>query len=225
MAPWRRRLYLPAYRVIDAGRYVDVPPQTVSRWQFGRGGTGAALPGRTRQEDLSYLELVEVAFVATFRGLGVSLQRIRRARDYAAQVLKSEYPFAEYSWLTEGHQVLMDLSTVEGDASAGHLIAADREGQVAWKDVVSERFHQFDYDNGIALVWHLASRKSPVVIDPRVSFGAPSVGGVPTWALKGRWDAGEGIADIQVDFGLSEEDTRFGLLFEGVDFQDSPQAA
>ena len=96
---------------------------------------------------------------------------------------------------------------------------------MAWKDVVSERFHQFDYDNGIALVWHLASRKSPVMIDPRVSFGAPSVGGVPTWALKGRWDAGEGIADIQVDFGLSEEDTRFGLLFEGVDFQDSPQAA
>ena len=218
-------MYLPAYRVGDAGRYADVPPQTVSRWHFGQGGTTATLPGRTRREDLSYLELVEVAFVATFRGLGVSLQRIRRARDYAAQVLQSEYPFAEYSWLTEGHQVLLDLSTVEGDAFAGSLIAADSEGQVAWKDVVSDRFHQFDYDNGIALIWHLASRKSPVVIDPRVSFGAPSVGGVPTWALKGRWDAGEGILDIQDDFGLSEQDTRYGLLFEGVDFQDAPRAA
>ena len=218
-------MYLPAYRVGDVGRYADVPPQTVSRWHFGQGGTAATLPGRTRREDLSYLELVEVAFVATFRGLGVSLQRIRRARDYAAQVLQSEYPFAEYSWLTEGHQVLLDLSTVEGDAFAGILIAADSEGQVAWKDVVSDRFHQFDYDNGIALIWHLASRKSPVVIDPRVSFGAPSVSGVPTWALKGRWDAGEGILDIQDDFGLSEQDTRYGLLFEGVDFQDAPRAA
>ena len=214
---WRRRLYLPAYRVSDAGRYAGVSARTVSRWHFGGGKAGAALPGRSRREDLSYLELVEVAFVATFRGLGVSLERIRRARDYAAQVLKSEYPFAEYSWLTEGHRVLLDLRSVEGDNSAGRLVAADGYGQIAWKEVVSDRFHQFDYDNGLALVWHLDSRRSPVVIDPRVSFGAPSVSGVATWALKGRWDAGEGVADIRDDFGLSEDEVRYGLLFEGVE--------
>ena len=182
------------------------------------------MPGRTRRQDLSYLELIEVAFVATFRGLGVSLQRIRRARDYAAQVLKSEYPFAEYSWLTEGHQVLLDLRAVEGDASAGRLVAADSDGQDAWKEVVSDRFHQFDYDNEIALIWHPASRGSPVVIDPRVSFGAPCVKGVPTWALKGRWDAGESVPDILEDFGLSEDEIRYALLFEGVDPDDAPRA-
>ena len=175
------------------------------------------MPGRSKRDGLSYLELVEVAFVATFRGLGVSLQRIRKARDYAAQVLKSEYPFAEYSWLTEGQHVLLDLSAIEGDISAGRLVAADNEGQVGWKDVVSDRFHQFDYESGIALVWHPASRKSPVVIDPRISFGAPSVSGVPTWALKGRWDSGEKVADIQDDFGLSEQDICSALSFEGVD--------
>ena len=225
VAPWRKRLYLPAYRVGDAGRYSGVSARTVGYWHFGRSKAKAALPGRSRRQDLSYLELVEVAFVATFRGLGVSLQRIRRARDYAAQVLKSEYPFAEYSWLTEGHQVLLDLRTVEGDASVGRLIAADSHGQVAWKEVVSDRFHQFDYDNGIALIWHLDGRKSPVVIDPRVSFGAPSVSGVPTWALKGRWDAGESISDIGDDFGLGEDVVRYALLFEGVDLDDAPQAA
>ncbi len=224
VAPWRRRLYLPAYRVGDAGRYADVPAQTVSRWHFGRGRKTAALPGHSRRQDLSYLELVEVAFVATFRGLGVSLQRIRRARDYAAQVLKSEYPFAEYSWLTEGHQVLLDLRTVEGDSSIGSLIAADSQGQVAWKDIVSDRFYQFDYDNGLALIWHLAGRRSPVVIDPRVCFGAPSVSGVPTWTLKGRWDAGESVPEMQDDYGLSEDDVRYGLLFEGVDFDNDVQA-
>ena len=222
--PWRRRLYLPAYRVGDAGRYSGVSSRTVSYWHFGGTKSSAALPGRSRREDLSYLELVEVAFVATFRSLGVSLQRIRRARDYAAQVLNSEYPFAEYSWLTEGHQVLLDLRTVEGDASIGLLVAADSQGQIAWKEVVSDRFHQFDYDNGIALIWHVAGRRSPIVIDPRVSFGAPSVSGVPTWALKGRWDAGESVPEIQVDFGLNEEEIRYGLLFEGVDFADAPQA-
>ena len=225
VAPWRRRLYLPAYRVSDAGRYSGVSARTVSYWHFGGSKAGAVLPGRTPRQDLSYLELVEVAFVATFRGLGVSLQRIRRARDYASQVLKSEYPFAEYSWLTEGHRVLLDLRSIEGDASLGRLVAADIQGQLAWKGVVSDRFHQFDYDNGIALVWHLASRRSPVVIDPRISFGAPSVRGVPTWALKGRWDAGESVAEIQTDFGLGADEVRDGLQFEGVDLDDIQQVA
>ena len=226
VAPWRRRLYLPAYRVGDAGRYSGVSARTVGYWHFGRSKAKAALPGRSRREDLSYLELVEVAFVATFRGLGVSLQRIRRARDYAAQVLKSEYPFAEYSWLTEGHQVLLDLRTVEGDSSVGRLIAADSHGQVAWKEVVSDRFHQFDYDNGIALIWHLGRQKKPRGDRPAsILRSAQRQRQVPTWALKGRWDAGESVADIQDDFGLSEEETRYGLLFEGVAFDNAPLVA
>lgn len=220
VAPWRRRLYLPAYRVGDAGRYADVPPQTVSRWHFGQGGTAATLPGRTRREDLSYLELVEVAFVATFRGLGVSLQRIRRARNYASQMLKSEFPFTEHTWMTEGHSLLFDLHSVEDDAEIGLLVAADRQGQVGWKDVISDRFDQFEYDEGIALVWHLRGRGIPVAIDPRVSFGAPTVSGIPTWVLKGRWDAGESIPEIQDDFGLSQDEIQHALRFEGIDDVD-----
>ena len=179
------------------------------------------MPGRARRQYLSYIELVEVAFVATFRGLGVPLQRIRKARDYAAQVLRSEYPFAEYSWLTEGHHLLLDLRTVEGDSSMGRLIAADSEGQIAWKDVVSDRFHQFDYENGIAHIWHPADRRSPVVIDPRICFGAPMVRGTPTWVLKGRWDAGESIHEIGCDFRLSEDEIRHGLRFEGINIDDA----
>jgi uncharacterized protein (DUF433 family) len=174
---------------------------------------------------LSYYQLVEVAFVATFRGLGVSLQRIRKARDYVAQVLKSEYPFADQSWLTEGHHVLLELRNIEGQAFVGHLVVADEHGQMGWQDLISDRFHQFDYEDGTALVWHLRGRDNPVSIDPRVSFGAPTVKGIPTWALKGRWDAGESILDMQEDFDLREDDVRQGLQFEGVDFDDGRQVA
>ena len=225
IAPWRRRLYLPAYRVGEAGRYAEVHAQTVSRWHLGNARTTAALSGRGRGQDLSYYQLVEVAFVATFRNLGVSLQRIRKARDYAAQVLKSEYPFAEHSWLTEGHYVLLELRETVGQAFANNLVVADQDGQMGWKDVIGNRFHQFDYEDEIALVWHLRGRENPVSIDPRVSFGAPTVKGIPTWALKGRWDAGESITDIQDDFGLNEDDVRYGLQFEGVGIDISRQVA
>lgn len=225
VAPWRRRLYLPAYRVGDAGRYAEVHPQTVSRWHLGNARTTATLPGRGKGNDLSYYQLVEVAFVATFRKLGVSLQRIRKARDYAGQVLKSEYPFAEHSWLTEGHHVLLELRETVGQDFVKDLIVADEHGQIGWREMIGERFHQFDYQDEIALVWHLRGRENPVSIDPRISFGAPNVKGVPTWALKGRWDAGERVADIQDDFGLSEEDIRSGLSFEGVEIDAGNRAA
>ena len=221
--PWRRRLYLPAYRIGDAARYSETAPQTVAHWHHGEARLGAALPGRKRGEHLSYLQLVEVAFVATLRKLGVSLQRIRRARAYAAQVLNAEYPFAEYRWLTEGHHAMLnlvdlDLSAPMKDdgAPVDSLVVGDAHGQVAWQEMVGSRFAQFDYEDELALRWHVRGRDNPVVIDPRVSFGAPTVKGVPTWVLRGRWKAGESLSDIQEDFGLDEEDVAGGLRFEGI---------
>ena len=214
--PWRRRLFLPAYQVVHAARYAKTTPQTVSYWHFGGPKVGPALPGREHRRPLSYLELVEAAFVATFRALGVSLQRIRKAREYAAETLNSEFPFAEYKWLTEGHHMLLDLWESERDFKAKKLILGDADGQVAWQKMVGERFAEFDYEYELALVWHVAGRQSPVIIDPRIAFGAPMVRGIATWVLKGRWKAGESIEDIEEDFRLNEDEIKQGLQFEGI---------
>jgi len=219
--PWKRRLYLPAYQVSDAAHYASTSVRTISYWQHGGGQLGPPLPGRERRQPLSYLQLVEVAFVATFRLLGVSLQRIRRAREYAAQTLHGEYPFVDYRWQTEGYHVLLDLREVEREAAFGRLIVGDAHGQLAWQPLVVERFGQFDYVHELAVIWHVAGRGSAVVIDPRVSFGAPTVSGVPTWAIKGRYDAGESLNDILDDFGLTEDQLEDALRFEGIDLQSN----
>ena len=82
-----------------------------------------------------------------------------------------------------------------------------------------DRLMEFDYDLDyeLALQWFAAGRQSQVMIDPRVSYGAPMVKGIPTWVLKGRWDAGESIPDIQEDFALAEDEIADGLRFEGVE--------
>ncbi len=214
--PWKRRLYLPAYTVVDAARYANTTPQTVAYWHFGGDGAGPALPGREHRRPLSYLELVEVAFVATFRILGVSLQKIRKARAYAAQTLNSEFPFTEYKWLTEGNHMLLDLWQVENDSDIKQLIIGDAHGQVAWQHMVGERFAQFEYEYNLALVWHVRGRQYPVIIDPRIAFGAPMIRGIATWVLKGRWQAGESVEDIKEDFRLEENEIKQGLQFEGI---------
>ena len=218
--PWRRRLYLPAYQVRDAARYAQTSAQNVRYWHYRGGDLGPALPGLERRKPLSYFQLIELEFVATFRELGISLQRIRRAHDYAVQVLNSEYPFAERRWQTEGRFMLLDLKEVDHETLFDDVVVlGDVHGQEAWQPLLGDRFAQFDYEDGggIAITWHVAGRLSKVVIDPRVAFGAPTVGGIPTWAIRGRYHAGETIEDILEDFGVTEDQAEDALRFEGVD--------
>ena len=211
--PWKRRLLLPAYQLKEAARYADTHTTTVSYWHRA---TCPVLPGRRPRAALSYFQLVEVAFVAAMRAAGVSLQKIRRAREYIANNIKAEFPFATLQFKTEGQHILLDLESIDS-STTGKLIEADQFGQYTWKEVVGNRFTQFEYENKLAMRWYLAGRDSPIVIDPQISFGAPAISGVPTWAIRGRWEAGEQEEDIADDFDLSEADVGHALRFEGVE--------
>ena len=215
--PWRRRLYLPAYKISDAARYSQVQPQVVTNWHHRSIATGApTLPGRHPRQHLSYLELVEVALVSVFRRLGVSLEAIARTREYMRQTFGTEYPFTEYDFKTDGMRMLFTWREFEDIPELNEVIVADAGGQLGWELLMVKRLAEFDYEHELALMWHVAGRDSRVLIDPRQSFGAPTVHGVPTWVLNGRWEAGASIPDIVDDFGLEEADITDGLAFEGV---------
>jgi uncharacterized protein (DUF433 family) len=115
--------------------------------------------------------------------------------------------------------LVLDLAALEPDPTLQKsVIIADAHGQEAWEPMLADKFAEFDYDGmDIAVRWHVAGQHSGVVIDPRIGFGAPTMHGIPTWALKGRWNAGETLTDIQDDFGLSEESVRQALEFEEVE--------
>lgn len=216
--PWLRRLMLPAYRVKDAARYARVSPQTILNWQRTQGDR----PTISHREDgrsLSYLQLIELAVVAAMREAGVSLAAIRSAREYMAQRLTAEYPFAEHSFKTDGKQILMNLTDFEKNESPDKLIVVSKNGQLGWRPILDDRLKEFEYSKGLAVRWNLAGKHSPVSIDPQVSFGAPAVRGIPTWTIKGRLDAGETVEEIAEDFILDPSEVREALQFEGVDVE------
>ena len=220
-APWFRRLYLPTYRLVDAARYAGTSTQTIANWHYRELPIHGfpALPGRERRKPLSYLQLIEIAVVTTFRKFKIPLRSIAKTRFYMAQTFNSEFPFAEYRFKTDGYHLLMDLAQVEPISLTDDLIVADAGGQLGWNAMMEDRLLEFDYDleYELALQWFAAGRQSQVIIDPRVSYGAPMVKGIPTWVLKGRWKAGESISDIQEDFNLDEHEIVDGLKFEGVE--------
>jgi uncharacterized protein (DUF433 family) len=209
--PWRRRLYLPSYQLAEAANYARISAQTVAAWHKLE---SHLLAERKERAALSYMQLIEVAVVAAFRKAGVPLKRIRAAREYAANILKSEYPFAEYRFKEEAKHLWLDSGQI--NVKPGTVVSADQGGQMAWESIIG-RLREFEYEkHGIVLRWHVAGEGSPIIIDPRISFGAPAIKGVPTWIIRGRYNAGESDSDIASDFDLKKSEVREALKFEGV---------
>lgn len=215
--PWRKRLYLPHYQVQEAAKYAQIDTGTVRRWQKDAAGEQLIAP-RDRRVALSYMQLIELAVVAALRKEGVKLNRIRDAREYFAKTLQSEFPFAEYKFKTDGRRLFNDYAQFVGPARGrGKLLRPDQEGQLAFELIIG-RLKEFDYENRRRVIrWRVGGEKSAVVIDPRISFGAPIVKGVATSAIKGRWEAGETPEEIAADFGLRKSEVIDALIFEEVD--------
>lgn len=215
---WRARLFVPNYRIRDAAKYADLSAQTIANWH-GRPGSNAksTLSDKAKGAALSYLQLIEVAVVASFRKSGVTLKKIKAAREYLATQLQAEHPFAEYRFKTDGRELWMDYAQFEASAGDRTLLAASQQGQLAWSDIIG-KLQEFDYeDDGLAIRWHVAGVDQSVIIDPRIQFGAPSVEGVATWVYKGRWEAGEPLDEIADDFGIANSAVAQALRFEGID--------
>lgn len=216
---WRSRLYVPNYRIREAARYAHLSAQTVAKWHSKPGSNRkSTLSAKDKGAALSYLQLIEVAVVSSFRKAKVTLKKIEAAREYLSKQMEVEFPFAAYRFKTDGKELWMDYAQFEAAAGDKTLLAASSGGQLAWTDIIG-RLHEFDYENdgGLAIRWHVAGRDENVIIDPRIQFGAPSVEGVATWAFKGRWEAGEGLDDIADDFGVSNSDVLAALRFEGIE--------
>ena len=218
---WMERLNLPAYRPGLAAKCAQISTQSVAYWRRGAAGRPRPVLASTRTDTLlSYLELIELAFVASMRQMGIPFAKIRRTREYAQKELGSEHPFSEYAWKTNGMHLLLGLHEVDPSLDVDRLIIGDSYGQLTWHGLVDDRFTEFDYENDFVVRWHPRGKTNSVIIDPRIRFGAPNAGGVLTGIIKDRYDAGETLSDLVDDFQLEEQLLRDALAFEGTWLQE-----
>lgn len=215
---WRSRLFVPNYKIREAAQYAHLSSQTVASWHTKPGSNKrSTLSTKDKGASLSYLQLIEVAVVASFRKAGVSLKKIKSAREYVAKQLQVEHPFAEYRFKSDGKELWMDYAQFEAAAGDKTLLAASQKGQLAWTDIIG-RLQEFEYDGeGLAVKWHVAGVDQDILIDPRIQFGAPAIDGIATWVFKGRWEAGEPLDEIADDFGVPNSAVLQALKFEGVE--------
>ena len=149
------------------------------------------------------------------------MKKIRAARSYFSEVLENETPFATQDFKTDGTDILREMQSTDGQLIADRLLVANSNGQLVWTQFLGDQFTEFRYGDGIVVSWKVNGPKSDIVIDPQISFGAPSIRGVMTRAIKNQWAAGSDLEFISDDYDLPVEVIKEALAFEGIHLEET----
>ena len=210
-------LFAPRYSFGEADRIAGVSRGTSRRWLTGAGVTNAGEATRRRppvtrratDQDVSFIDLVEIVAVGRLRQDGFSLGFIRGAVDFCADELHIEHPLASGRFKHGGHDLFIDFH--------GELLdVGRRKRELAWATVLSPFLETLDYRDDIACQWWPGGRSQPVVVNPDYGFGLPVVkgSGVRTEIVFERFRAGDLAEQIATDFNLTTEDVQRAIQFE-----------
>lgn len=165
---------------------------------------------------LSFLELMELRIVRAFVDRGVPLQRVRKAAQLASIHFGTQHPFASRRVFTDGSSIFSALTPGGSDHRLIEL-AKDTHLQILFGEVLEPFLEEIDFDNSTALAfrWWPLGKGRPIVLDPRIAFGAPIVAGtrVRTDTIAGAVEKTP-HGDVAEAFQVSEQQVTAAIEFE-----------
>lgn len=166
------------YTLPDVAAILGLPQAKVRRWlqeywhaHFGKTDQISFSDGTGRELVTNFYTLIEFFTFYQLRAEGVSAQRIVKAHKVLEDVLKTAYPFATSSILTDGKGVLFT-------GEIGNIIQADETLQITIKEVLAPFCKKIEFDhNALAKSFFPLGRDHDVLVDPHRQFGQPVVRG------------------------------------------------
>lgn len=216
---------LPAYGIVEAAHYLQIPPATIRSWVVGRYYPTQSgkrffkpiivLPDKERPL-LSFINLVEAHILdAIRRQHEIQLQKIRAALEYLNSRFPSKHPLADQKFETDGLDLFVE--------KYGKLINISQAGQLAVRKLIQTYLSRIERDaKGIPISLYPFTRRrvldepKAIVIDPYVSFGRPVlVGtGIATAIVAERYKAGESMDDLADDYGRQRSEIEEAIRCE-----------
>ncbi len=210
---WRTQ---PMYGFGEAARLAGVSTSTVRNWFLGNAARQTPplfAEGPADGAMVSYLQLMETVVAARFRNSDrVPYRNVHAAYRNAREILGVEFPFAHLRLEPLGGHIIARL---EGEEIGQSHQALDLPPQRSLPGFILEVIHQIDYEGEFAARWFPAGKECPIVIDPRVSSGIPTIDGrgVSVDAILRRWRAGLKIEFIARDLALEADDVETVLQY------------
>jgi uncharacterized protein (DUF433 family) len=216
----RDPLEIAIYTYRDASHFLNIPQTTIRYW--ARGGFVTNDEGRHHfqpviaargAKGLSFKNLIELYVLKALRRIHrISLENIRQALLFAEEELRIE------------RLLLRDLMTYGPDVFVhyyGEVVNLNRGGQIALRELIESYMKRVERDENdipyrLYPIVQGSSVEKPVSVDPRVSFGRPTIygTGVATAVIAERIDAGEDIEEVAVDYHLPPQLISDANLYE-----------
>ncbi|MDP1929634.1 MAG: DUF433 domain-containing protein [Thiobacillus sp.] len=216
----------PAYPAREAAYILNLPPATVKAWSFGQmrrvdghvSFKAVIRAADARHKLLSFANLCELHVLAVTRRVHrVSLAKVRDSVEYLRSELGVDRPLIDRQFRTNGIDLFVE--------HASKLLNVSRQGQEALRgefELALARIERDNQGNPIKLFPysrssdHTATQPKSVVIDPRLSFGRPVLtqSAVPTEVIFDRFQAGDSLEDMALDYNVDEKEIEEALRFE-----------
>ena len=196
---WRTQ---PMYTFGEAAQLANVSTTIVKNWFAGyTTKTGKEVQplfsdSVGQNSTISFLRLIETVVAAQFRNADdARWHDVRAVYRNAREVFGVEYPFAHVNIISLGDHIIDRMSDPH---TAEILQAMDLPGHVV------RIMHQVEYEGGLAGKWYPIGKECPIVLDPRIGSGVPTVigTGVRAQTIRKRWKAGHKIDFIAKDLAL-----------------------
>ena len=208
---WRTQ---PMYTFSEAAQLARVSTSTVRNWLRGYSGPERDIQPIFTTHDrnvamVSFLNLIEIVVAGQFRkALRVKYQTVIGAYSNAKEIIDSQYPFAHARLEPLAGNIVYFIKSQPGNSSRQ---ATDLPEQ--WSlpmelpplpNEVRQIIDQIEYLQELAAKWFPVGRDVPIVIDPQVSTGIPTVAGtgVTIGAIHERFKAGHKIEFLSRDYEL-----------------------
>lgn len=175
-----------------------------------------------KDEELSFLDLMEVRFVMYFREAGVRMGVLRRASEQLRKDFDTSHPFALSRVLLQADAAdvyvvrAIKQNSEEGDVQMRSLTT----NNYVMRDVINQSILpgiEFDTATCLAKSWKPLPDQFPEIeVNPRRGFGQPTVKrGVPTGTLYRAWQAEKESTDRVADwFSVTAKDVMDAVRFE-----------
>ena len=208
------------YTIPLAARLLSAKQEKVRSWVDGCGRKGAE-PILTRDGPrvggktvLSFLDLIERAWVRHFQSMGYSAQTIRKVAKKLRDQQKTDHPFAwDKKFRGDGKAIFQESVADEGEKQLLNLMNDNFE----LADVVEPSlFHQIVYVNDLAREFMPLRDHQRVICNPKIAFGRPVVRDtwVPTSKLYKAYLVEGGAAEVADEYNLSLSDIQAAIRFE-----------
>ena len=192
------------YDLSEAARIIKRDPGTIGHWTKG----DPPLHPVTHDRILSFLDLISLWVISELLRRRVPRREIRSGRDYAANKVGTQYPFAHQELATVGAGFFARLDTSEEWVDAG------MGGQGSFPEMIKELIRPIKYGPDLhAAQWRPAKR---ILLDPLIQAGAPCIEGtrVLTRVVADLKQAGEHIKDIADHMRLKTAEVDAALQYE-----------